>query len=268
MTSPFTIHDRRRPFAVITGASRGIGAAYAEALADRGYDLLLVGRDRDRLESVSLRVKGKGAEVFVEAIDLSQPGASHRLFAAARDRRPAVDLLINNAGFGLFGAFAEAPFSHIQAMLQVQVTAVVESMRLFVPGMVERRTGAIINVSSVAGAFSLPYCAEYAATKSFLIRFSEAVAEEVRTSGVRIQVCCPATTETDFHATAGFRPTHGLGAQTAGQVVAVSLQGLDRGQVVVPTGWRARGLMWLGRYGPRRLLLTASARRMNPGASR
>jgi hypothetical protein len=151
-------------------------------------------------------------------------------------------------------------------MLHVHVTAVVETMRLFLPGMIERRTGAIINVASVAGAFSLPYCAEYAATKAFVIRFSEAVAEEVRPAGVRIQVCCPATTETDFHATAGFKPKHGLGARTAEDVVAASLGALDRGTVVAPTGWRARGLMWLGRYGPSRLLIRAAARRMNPGS--
>ncbi len=262
-----TADHAQRPFAVITGASRGIGAAYAEALADRGYDLLLVGRDRDRLESVARQVKGNGAEVFVEAIDLSQPSASHRLFAAARDRRSAVGLLINNAGFGMFGAFTEMPLPQIQAMLHVQVTAVVESIRLFLPGMVERRTGGIITVSSVAGAFSLPYCAAYAATKALLIRFSEAVAEEVRSAGVRIQVCCPATTDTDFHTTAGFRPKHGLGAQTAEQVVTASLRALERGPVVLPTGVRARMLMWLARYGPRRLLIRASARRMNQKAT-
>lgn len=259
--------EHSRPFAVITGASRGIGAAYARALADRGYDLLLVGRDRDRLEAVASAVKGRDQAITVGQIDLAQPGAAHQLYASARDRRAAVDLLINNAGFGHFGPMTEMPLRLIQDMLQVHVTTVVESMRLFLPGMVERRAGGIINVSSVAGAFSLPYCAEYAATKAFMIRFSEAVAEEVRPAGVRIQVCCPATTDTDFHATAGFRPKHGLGAQTAEQVVASSLQALDRGTVVVPTGWRARGLMWLGRYGPRRLLLGASARRMNPKGS-
>lgn len=261
-----TAAESQHPFAVITGASRGIGAAYAESLAARGYELLLVGRDRARLEAVASRVKGKAPEVFVESLDLGQPGAAHRLYAAARDRRPVVDLLVNNAGFGIFGALADTPLPRVQSMLQVQVSAIVESMRLFLPGMVERRAGAIINVSSVAGAFSLPYCAEYAACKAFLIRFSEAVAEEVRPAGVRIQVCCPATTETDFHATAGFRPKHGWGAQSAEDVVAASLRALGRGTVVVPTGWRARGLMWLGRYGPSRLLIRAAARRMNPGS--
>ena len=256
--------DAPPQFAVITGASRGIGAAYVDALAARGYALLLVGRDRERLEAVASRVKGRAPEVFIEQLDLAQPGAAHRLYAVARDRRPVVDLLVNNAGFGLFGPLAEIPLPRLQAMLQVQVTAVAEIMRLFLPGMIERRSGAIINVSSVAGAFSLPYCAEYAATKAFVIRLTEAVAEEVRSSGVRLQVCCPATTDTDFHVTAGFTPKHGVGSQSAEEVVAASLRALDHGRVVVPTGWRARSLMWLGRFGPRGLLVRAAARRMNP----
>lgn len=258
--------DAPPQFAVITGASRGIGAAYVEALAARGYALLLVGRDRERLEAVASRVKGRAPEVFVEQLNLAQPGAAHRLYAAARDRRPVVDLLVNNAGFGLFGALTDTPLPRIQEMLQVHVAAVVETMRLFLPGMIERRSGAIINVSSVAGTFSLPYCAEYAATKAFLIRFTEAVAEEVRPSGVRLQVCCPATTETDFHVTAGFKPSHGFGSQSAEEVVAASLRALNRGRVVVPTGWRARGIMWLGRFGPSGLMARAAARRMNPTA--
>lgn len=254
----------KRPFAVITGASRGIGAAYAKALAARGYDLLLIGRDRVRLESLASSLTEITQAIFIETLDLAESGAAHRLYVVARTHRPAVDLVINNAGFGLFGPLTETPLPRIQAMLQVQVTAVVEIMRLFLPGMVERRSGAIINVSSVAGTFSLPYCAEYAATKAFLIRLTEAVAEEVRPSGVRLQVCCPATTETDFHVTAGFTPKHGLGSQSAEEVVAASLRALDRGRVVVPTGWRARGIMWLGRFGPSGVLARAAARRMNP----
>lgn len=254
----------KRPFAVITGASRGIGAAYAKALAGRGYDLLLVARDRTRLESLASSLTGTTQAIFIETLDLAEPGAAHRLYVVARSHRPAVDLVINNAGFGLFGPLTETPLPRIQAMLQVQVTAVVEIMRLFLPGMIERRSGAIINVSSVAGTFSLPYCAEYAATKAFLIRFTEAVAEEVRPSGVRLQVCCPATTETDFHVTAGFKPKHGLGSQSAEEVVAASLRALNRGRVVVPTGWRACGIMWLGRFGPSGFMARAAARRMNP----
>lgn len=254
-----------RPFAVITGASRGIGAAFARALARQGYDLLLVARDKARLEALSdeLRQLGRG-DLFIEALDLAEAEAAHRLFVAARQRRPRVDLLVNNAGFGMFGGFVDQPLPRIKEMLRVHVNTVVESIRLFLPAMCERRSGAIITVSSVAGWFAVPYLAEYAATKAFLISFSESLAEEVREAGVRIQVCCPATTETDFHRTAGFKPDSPLGGQTADQVVAASLAALKRGAVVVPSGWQARLIRWISRVVPRRMLVLQAAHRMTP----
>jgi short-subunit dehydrogenase len=254
-----------RPFAVITGASRGIGAAYARALARQGYDLLLVARDKARLEALSGELSRLGGgTVFIEALDLAQADAAQRLFVAARQRRPVADMLINNAGFGIFGRFVETPLPRLQDMLRVHVNSIVESIRLFLPGMCERRSGAVITVSSVAGWFAMPYLAEYAATKAFLISFSESLAEEVRDADVRIQVCCPATTDTDFHRTAGFKPANPLGGQTADQVVAASLAALKRGAVVVPSGWQARLIWWVSRVVPRRLLVRQTARRMKP----
>ena len=254
-----------KPFAVVTGASRGIGAAYARALARQGYDLLLVARDKARLDALSgeLHQLGSG-DLFIDALDLAEADAAHRLFVAARQRRPVVDLLVNNAGFGIFGGFVDTPLPRIQEMLRVHVNTVIESIRLFLPGMCERRSGAIITVSSVAGWFAVPYFAEYAATKAFLISFSESLAEEVRAAGVRIQVCCPATTDTDFHRTAGFKPDSPLGGQTADQVVATSLAALKRDSVVVPSGWRARIIRWISRVVPRRMLVRQAARRMKP----
>ncbi|HJU06408.1 MAG TPA: SDR family oxidoreductase, partial [Nitrospiraceae bacterium] len=214
-----TITSNPRPFAVITGASRGLGAEYARTLAARGYDLLLVSRDKDRLEQVAGEISTRyGVTADYEALDLTEPDAAHRLYVAARGRRDAVDLLINNAGFGLFGPFVNMPMPRVQAMLRLHVNTVVETMRLFLPAMIERRRGAVINVASVAGFYSIPHFAEYSATKTFLIAFSEALAEEVRPFGVHIQVCCPGTTETDFHKTAGFRPGSPLGIQSPAEV--------------------------------------------------
>jgi len=127
-------------------------------------------------------------------------------------------------------------------------------MRLFLPGMVERSRGAMINVASTAGFFSLPFMAEYAATKTFLITLSLALAEEVRPFGVRIQACCPGSTETDFHQTSGFRANNPLGSDTAVQVVAASLAALNRGPVVLTIGWRGRLVRWLTRFIPATLL--------------
>lgn len=251
---------KARPFAVITGASRGIGAGYAAALAARGWDLLLVARDRPRLERLAAELRRRHeVEVGMEILDLAAVDAAQRLYVAARMHRPAADLVVNNAGFGLFGEFAQMPMVRIQAMLRLHVNTVVESMRLFLPEMIERRAGGIINVASVAGLFAVPYIAEYAATKAFLITFSEGVAEEVRPFGVRIQACCPGTTTTDFHATAGFRTKNPLGKQSAEAVVRRSLAALDRGPVVVTTGWRERAVSILCRLVPRALLARAGA---------
>lgn len=250
---------------MVTGASRGIGAAYARALSAAGYDVLLVSRDKPRLEALASELSGQYGIVATTAVmDLSETGAAHRLFTAARSHRDAVDLLINNAGFGLYGPFVETPMARIQEMLCLHINTIVESMRLFLPGMIERGSGGIINVASTAGFFPVPYLAEYAATKAFLITLSESMAEEVRPYGVKIQACCPGTTETDFHAAAGFRPRWSLGTATPAQVVARSLSALRKGQVVVTIGWNGRLLALLGRWAPRRVLARGAAFWMRP----
>jgi len=258
-----TTNHSTNPFAVVTGASRGIGAAYARALAARGWNLLLVSRDGARLEQLASELTGRyGVQADIEIQDLGIEEAAQRLYAAARARRPVVDLLVNNAGFGMYGDFAGMPMPRIQEMLRLHVNTVVEAMRLFLPVMIERRGGAIINVASVAGFFAVPYLAEYAATKAFMVTFSEAVAEEVRPFGIRIQACCPGRTETDFHATAGYRTTNVLGTQRPEEVVRRSLRALERGRVVVTIGWRERAVTRLTRLVPRTVLARAGARWM------
>jgi hypothetical protein len=256
----------QRPFAIVTGASRGIGAEYARAFARRGHDLLLVSRDQARLDQVLAelsRLHPVSAHRLI--LDLAEPEAANRLYAEARHWRTVPDVVIHNAGFGLFGEFVAMPMARIQAMLRLHVNTVVESIRLFLPGMIERRSGTIITVSSVAGFYSIPYLAEYAATKAFLIAFSEALAEEVREAGVRVQVCCPGTTETDFHATAGYQPKSPLEGQTAAEVVAESLAALDRGRVVVTTGLANRLLVGLTRLVPSSWRTKGAGRRMRRG---
>lgn len=251
------------PFAVITGASRGIGAEYARALAGRGYDLLLVSRDTARMDQLASELTSRhGVAVDSEELDLAQEDAAHRLYVAARQRRPHADLLVNNAGFGLYGEFVNMPMARVQAMLRLHVITIVESIRLFLPAMLERRDGRVITVASIAGFYSVPYMAEYAATKAFLIAFSEALAEEVASSGVRVQACCPGSTETDFHATAGFRPKNTLRVQTPAEVVSASLSALEHGPSVVMTGWQWRGLAALSRCVPRHWLTRMAAHAM------
>jgi uncharacterized protein len=256
----------RRLFGVVTGASRGIGAEYARALAAMGYDLLLVGRDKERLNALSAELSTHhSVSIYAEVMDLSEAGAAHRLYVAARRCRDRADVVVNNAGFGVFGSFVDVPLARIQQMLRLHVDTIVESMRLFLPAMLERRGGAIVTVASTAGFFPLPYMAEYAATKAFLISFSLALAEEVRSSGVRLQVCCPGSTETDFHRTAGFRPANPLGRDTAARVVRVSLRGLRTGRRLVTVGWRGRVLWWFSRWLPPAFVARAAERWLKRG---
>jgi short-subunit dehydrogenase len=255
--------NHHRPFAVITGASRGIGAAYARALAHRRFDLLLVSRDRSRLHALTTTLQTT-SNVHIETaiLDLAQPDAGHKLFLLGRQQRENVDLLINNAGFGMYGPFVDMPIPRIHEMLRLHVDTVVDSTRLFLPSMIERKTGAIINVASIAGFLPLPYIAEYAATKAFIISFSEALAEEVRPFGVYIQACCPGYTDTDFHVTAGVKPPIHLKAETAEKVVESSLRGLEKGRSHITVGWQGRITEFVSRFFPRSILIRRAAKRL------
>lgn len=249
------------PFAVLTGASRGIGAAYAHLLASRGYDLLLVSRDETRLTHLSRELETTHriqAHVFIA--DLARPDAAHQLFVESRQYRQTPEMLINNAGFGLYGEFISHPLPRIQAMLHLHVQAVVESIRLFLPGMIERGSGSMINVASIAGMIPIPHFAEYAATKAFLVSFSEALAEEVRPTGVVVQACCPGVTETDFHESAGYRPSSFLPIQTAAQVAHTSLDALPKKRAVVTIGWQGKLTALLTKWVPRTALIKFAGR--------
>jgi short-subunit dehydrogenase len=257
--------DQPPPFAVITGASRGIGAEYARALAAQGYDLLLVARDSTRLETLRHELhRVHQREIITESLDLSQPQAAETLHDLARSYRSEVALLINNAGFGLYGNFSEMPLASIQNMLQLHMNTIVESIRLFLPTMLARKQGAIIIVASVAGFFPIPYITEYAATKAFLIAFSEGLARETRNQGVTIQVCCPGFTDTDFHQSAGHQPKHVFFAQSPQQVVQASLQALQSKRTLVTIGWQGLLASWASKIVPHSILMAFAGKSVKP----
>jgi short-subunit dehydrogenase len=189
--------------ALITGASSGIGESFAYALARQNYALVLVARRRDRLEGVAARAKEIGAaSTEIVATDLARSGAALELQAHLSELRIEVDCLINNAGFGTTGRFDRLLLARELEEIELNVTALVTLTRLFLPPMVERRRGTIINVASTAAFQPLPYMATYAATKAFVLSFTEAIAAETAGTGLHILALCPGPVRTEFQAVA------------------------------------------------------------------
>jgi uncharacterized protein len=228
--------------AVVTGASSGIGAAYARALRRRGERLVLVARRADRLQDLARELGGE-PHALVVPLDLAAPGAAEALHGALDAQGVGVDCLVNNAGLGHTAPFAEQQPETIRAMLDVNVRAVVELVRVFLPGMRSRGRGRIVNVASNAAFQPVPYLAVYAATKSFVLSFTESLAEELRGTGIQVQALCPGITATEFLDVAG---THDgllvtrMPMMAAAEVAEASLGGLERGRVRVVAGWPNR----------------------------
>ncbi|MGQ9501247.1 MAG: SDR family NAD(P)-dependent oxidoreductase [Anaerolineae bacterium] len=244
----------------ITGASSGIGAAFAKQLGRQGFDLVLTGRRRERLDALADALAGAhGIQVDVITTELADPDMLAMLVERVRSES-RLEMLINNAGFGTGGApFHEQNYAMHQAMLKVHIEATVRLTYAALPALLAQRRGAIINVSSLAAFFPLPYHTMYVATKEFIRVFSEALAIELRGSGVRIQALCPGFTRTDFHARLGFNPdqfyrTSGpMRAMSPEEVVQASLNCLARGKVVCVPGAHNQFASHLACLVPRRL---------------
>jgi short-subunit dehydrogenase len=194
--------------AMVTGASSGIGEAYAERLAADGWDLMLVARRVDRLDQLAARLSEKhGVEVEATGADLAQPGEVSKLCKAVAGA--PLEMLVNNAGLAHYMPFAELPRDLASELLEVNVSSPVLLTHAVVPGMIERATGSIINIASLL-AFSgeseqpfFPKRAVYSATKSFVVTFSQLLAQELRPHGVRVQVVCPGVVRSEFHTRQG-----------------------------------------------------------------
>jgi short-subunit dehydrogenase len=222
---------------LITGASSGIGEAFARKLAARGHNLLLVARSEDKLITLCNelgRIKSIHAQYV--AIDLSPSGAPARLFEETQKRGLAVDLLINNAGFGSMGDFTKLDRARELNMIDLNIRALVELTHRFLVPMRERKSGAIINVASTAGFQPVPFMASYAATKAFVLSFSEALWEENRPYGIKVMALCPGVTETNFFAASQMQKPPARITQTAEDVVDTALRGLKRGRSHIISG--------------------------------
>jgi short-subunit dehydrogenase len=224
-----------RPVALVTGASSGMGAEFARALAARGYDLILVARRRERLEELAVALAPAHAEVLVA--DLTQEGGLREV----EERAGSVDLLVNNAGFGVHGFFWETDAEAQDRMHRLHVVATSRLSRAALAGMVARGRGAIVNVSSVAGFLPAAISSSYGATKCWMNRFTESLQLELRSAGspVKVQALCPGFTVTEFHDVAGVdrNTIPGWMWLKAEDVVAASLAGLERGKLFVVPGW-------------------------------
>jgi uncharacterized protein len=255
-----------RKTALITGASSGIGAAFARALAESGYNLILVARRQEQLAAVA-EICRKQQDIDVEILqaDLSNPGDVDIIIQRIAGT-PSLELLINNAGFGTTGFFADVGLKRHQDMLQVHISASLSLAHAALPNMIARGKGAIINVSSMAAYLAMPNAVTYCATKMCLITFSQGLAKEVANKGVRIQVLCPGFTYTGFHDTPEFdkfnRSDVSAGMWMAAEdVVKESLEALETGPVVFIPGRKNRFLMKVQKSPLGTLLVWALARK-------
>ncbi|MBO9713964.1 SDR family oxidoreductase [Sphingomonas sp.] len=221
--------------ALVTGASAGLGTGFARALAAGGHDLILTARRLDRLDALAAELREKH-DIRVETIagDLADPAAPAALVAEVATRGLAVNTLINNAGFGLSGAFATQDRAQLLAMVQVNCQALVELSHALLPGMLQMRSGSILNVASTAAFQAGPGMAIYYASKAFVLSFSEALHEEVRSQGVHVTALCPGPTATEFFDAAGTSESFALRrlAGDADKVVQAGLAALAANRAV------------------------------------
>lgn len=225
--------------ALITGASGGIGEAFALRLAEEGMDVVLVARSEEKLKKLCDDIRAEfGVTAHYIAIDLIDFEADRRLFEETERHGLQIDLLINNAGFGSMGDFAELDLERELEMISLNVLSLVALTHRYLKGMRERRSGTIINVSSAAGFQPIPFMATYAATKTFVTSFTEAIAEENRAYGIQVLALCPGSTKTNFFEAAKIERTMQVkGQQTADEVVETALSALDGKRAKIVSGW-------------------------------
>jgi short-subunit dehydrogenase len=255
----------RGKWALITGASAGIGTALARELAAGGTNLVLTARRRDRLLGLAGELSTKhGVRTLVCVADLAQPDGPSEIFAFTESKNISIDLLVNNAGFGAYGEFRKVQVERLLEMVQVNVSAVVHLTHLYLPGMMARGGGDILILASTAAFQAVPYITTYAATKSFDLQFAEGLAEEVRQHGIRVCALCPGSTESEFLEVAGQRHHTRRPQETADKVARVGLRALAAGKSSVISGFAN----WLGaesvRFVPRPMVTRIAGRMFRP----
>lgn len=246
----------QKPIALVTGASNGIGLELAKIYAARGYDLVLVARSQAKLDELAAELQqAHGTRSRVVALDLGQPGAATSLARMLDAERVEVDVLLNNAGYGLFGEFTQTDLSTELAMIQLNVVALTELCKPIAQSMKARGRGQILNVASTAAFQPGPLMAVYYATKAYVLSFSEALAAELEGSGVTVTALCPGPTASGFQAAAaleGSKLVKGKKLPSAAEVAAHGVAALDRGKTVTIPGVQNWMLAQSVRFMPRK----------------
>jgi uncharacterized protein len=241
--------------ALVTGASSGIGVDFARELARRGVNLVLVARRRDALEGVAKEMRDSyGIEVRVKPVDLSEAPSRDRLYGELEAEGCNVDMLLNNAGFGLFGGFVESNWERVNQMLQVDMVALSHLTRLFTPGMIRRRWGRILLIAASTGAFQpSPTYAAYGAAKSYVLSLGVALNRELRDTGVSCTVACPGVTATEFFQVSGQRQTlyQRMTIMPSTMVANVALTALVAQRPLIVIGRLNAFMAWSTRFMPR-----------------
>jgi short-subunit dehydrogenase len=258
------VHVSEKPVAVVTGASSGLGVDFAHELAKDGHDLILVARSTPALENVAADVRAKhGANAYVLSHDLAKPGAGASLAAAIAELGLAPDVLINNAGFGDNNDFADADPAMLTEMTQLNVVTLTDLTRALLPGMLAKKKGRIMLLASTAAFQPGPHMAVYCATKAYVLSFGEALAYEVRGTGVTVTTVCPGATKTGFQKVAGIdaeAPLLRAGMMTSAEVAREGYRGMKAGLPVVVTGIPNLVSATVARHMPHSLLLPLASR--------
>lgn len=253
--------------ALITGASSGIGYELSKLFAADGYDLVLVARNEQKLNQLAAELhSAHGVDALVLPQDLGNPATPQKIYDALQSRSLTIDALVNNAGFSNYGPFAETDLAGELNMLQVNLVALTHLTKLFLPGMVERGQGCILNIGSTASFQPTPLVTVYGASKSYVLHFSEAIAEELTGTGVTVTALCPGATRTGFQARAGVGKARlaSSGLMSAEQVARIGYRALMRGKRVVVPGLYNSLMAFLVRFTPRPVVTRASHRMMMP----
>jgi hypothetical protein len=246
--------DFHNRWALVTGASSGIGVALARELASHGAKLILTARRRERLKALGAELGAKGTETRIVVADLNDPAAAQQIYDATEGAAITVDILVNNAGLGQYGAFHTSSVDQEVSQVRVNCEAVVRLSRLFVPRMVERRRGWVLVLASTASFQPVPYLSTYAATKAFDRFFALGLAAEVAQFGVKVTALCPGTTESEFFEVSRASAFRTRNLQSTQAVAQIGIAALARGRRTIVPKWSGKFTAFLVRFLPVRLI--------------